>query len=102
MSPTLLETIRKLLCTRLKAHRQRSGLTQEQAAAKAGIPLRTWRRFEKTGAGNVETLYAVCYALERGRAVENLFPVWQAPKPEHQVRISGEVVREAGRINERP
>jgi len=75
-----------LVARRIRQQRRGLRLTQAAAAAQAGLPLRTYRRFESTGRGNVETLYAIAYALQRGRAIENIFPLWQEPKAAEAVK----------------
>jgi transcriptional regulator with XRE-family HTH domain len=54
-------------------HRAKLGLTQAQVAAKSGLPLRTYRRFESSGCGNVQTLYAVAAAFGRAKIIEHMF-----------------------------
>lgn len=68
-----LGTLEKL-AIRVRRERVRQALTQPAVAAAAGVPLRTYKRFEKSGRGSVETLMRVAYALGQGNAVENLFP----------------------------
>lgn len=62
------------LAIRVRRERVRQALTQPAVAAAAGVPLRTYKRFEKSGRGSIETLMRVAYALGHGMAVENLFP----------------------------
>jgi len=85
-----------LVARRIRQHRIHLGLTQTAAADGARLPLRTYRRFEATGRGNVETLYAVAMALERGRGIENVFPVWQE-KPQ-AAPVSAEAIAREKKI----
>ena len=71
------QTLHSLIATRIRQHRLRLHLTQEQAAAQCQLPLRTYRRFEASGHGNVVTLFAIAAAMDRTQAVENIFPAWQ-------------------------
>lgn len=66
----------RLIALRVRQQRVKLGLTQAEAAARSGLPIRTYRRFESSGHGNVDTLYAVAMAFDRVQAVESIFGVW--------------------------
>lgn len=69
------------LCARiaLRIRRERTllGASQADFAKAAGIPLRTYKRFEATGHASLENFVRVISVFERVSALELLFP----PKP---------------------
>ncbi|MFA8361773.1 hypothetical protein ACEPT7_28275 [Burkholderia ubonensis] len=71
--------IAKYLGTQTRRERVRNRLSQAAFAEKAGIPLRTYKRFELTGAGTIETLVRVMRAMEHARGFFTLFPAPPAP-----------------------
>lgn len=50
------------------------GLTQADAAAKAGVAYRTWRRMEKDGSASIEDLIRAAIALRCEQGLGTLFP----------------------------
>ena len=88
MTDTPNPTPHALVATRIRQHRVRLGLTQQQAADQSRLPLRTYRRFEASGHGNVATLFAIATAFDRARAIENLFPVWVETRTRTQVALA--------------
>lgn len=73
---TLSDTdICAVIALRLKTERLRNGLSQVDVSQKTGISLRTYKRFETTGQGRIETLVAVFRVLGRLRLLEVLLPV---------------------------
>ena len=62
---------------RAKARRLEMDLTQEGLAIRAGIPLATYRRFERTGKIALEGLLRVAYALD---ALDDFDAVFSAPR----------------------
>lgn len=62
------------LADRLRAERKKKGLSQEKLAAQAGIPLRTYIRFERQGNGTLETFLRAFKALGHVRNLYLLFP----------------------------
>ena len=60
----------------MKVRRQRreAGLSQAEFASQAGIPLRTYKRFEAHGKANLETFIEVLRALGRTHYLFMLFP----------------------------
>lgn len=72
-----LEGKAKALATRAKARRLEMNLTQEGLSVRAGIPIATYRRFERTGKTSLEGLLHVAYALD---ALEDFDAVFNAPR----------------------
>lgn len=95
--PTSQETRQRLVALRVRQFRAKLGLTQAAAAASAGLPLRTYRRFEASGRGNVETLYAIAVAFGRGQMIEGVFTIWgDRVGPGSEARASQTPLRAAG------
>ena len=59
---------------RIKARRLGMGYTQTDAAARAGVAYRTWRRLESEGKASIEDLVRAAIALRCERDLEGLFP----------------------------
>ena len=59
-----LEGKAKALATRAKTRRLEMNLTQEGLSVRSGIPLATYRRFERTGKISLEGLLQVAFALD--------------------------------------
>jgi transcriptional regulator with XRE-family HTH domain len=59
---------------KVRKSRQAAGLSQAAFADLAGIPLRTYKRFESHGKANLETFVAALRALERTQYLVTLFP----------------------------
>ena len=72
-----LESKAKSLAMRAKARRLEMNLTQEGLSVRAGIPLATYRRFERTGKISLEGLLHVAYALD---ALDDFDAVFDAPR----------------------
>ena len=72
-----LESKAKALATRAKARRLEMNLTQEGLSVRAGIPLATYRRFERTGEISLKGLLQVAYALN---ALDDFDSVFDAPR----------------------
>ena len=73
----MLQTPLELTATlgqRIKARRLGMGYTQADAAARAGVAYRTWRRLESEGKASVEDLVRAAIALRCERDVASLFP----------------------------
>ncbi|WP_186079825.1 helix-turn-helix domain-containing protein [Burkholderia gladioli] len=71
---------------RLRAERIRQNKSQAEFAAAAGIPLRTYQRFERDGSGAIETFVAALRACQRLRALQVALP--QPTLPERQTPLS--------------
>lgn len=59
---------------RIRARRLALGLTQQAAAAKAGVAHRTWRRMEAEGRASIEDLVRAAIALRCDESIAALFP----------------------------
>ena len=59
---------------RIKARRLAMGFTQADAAARAGVAYRTWRRLESEGKASIEDLVRAAIALRCERDLAALFP----------------------------
>ena len=59
---------------RIKARRLALDLTQQEAAAKAGVAHRTWRRMEAEGTASIEDLVRAAVALRCDEGIVGLFP----------------------------
>ena len=65
------------LAERAKARRLEMNLTQEGLSVRAGIPLATYRRFERTGKISLEGLLHIAFALN---ALDDFDAVFNAPR----------------------
>jgi len=70
----------KLLATRVRRARAAAGESQQAFADRAGIPLRTYKRFETDGRANLETFIHVLKALGRTQYLPLLFPSELPPR----------------------
>lgn len=61
------------ISSKIRNLRQKSKLSQAELAIKTGIPLRTYKRLEITGAGTIENLCKVLIALELTAGLVPLF-----------------------------
>lgn len=61
------------LAGRIRSERLKRRLSQEQAALKAGMSLRTYKRFEQSCGGNFENFVNVLRAFDRLRILEAIF-----------------------------
>lgn len=76
--------IGKYLAMRVRGERVRNGFSQSAFAEKAGVALRTYKRFELSGVGSIETLARILMALGHARGFYTLFP---HPKPAVQLTL---------------
>lgn len=63
------------LAGRLKARRVALGWTQVEAAGRAGVAYRTWRRLETEGQASLEDMVKAAVALRCDEGLEALFPL---------------------------
>ena len=63
----------KTLAERVKKRRLELNLTQEGLSVKAGIPLATYRRFERAGKISLEGLLHIAYALDALNDFDQVF-----------------------------
>lgn len=61
------------LAERVKARRLEMDLTQEGLSARSGLPLATYRRFERTGKISLDGLLHIAYALNALNDFDRLF-----------------------------
>lgn len=66
-----------LLCTRLRAERKKLNLSQQEFAEKAGVPLRTYKRFELGECDSLDVFIRISQAFARAPGFETLFPPLQ-------------------------
>lgn len=63
------------LAGRIKARRVALGWPQQDAAQRAGVAYRTWRRLENEGQASLEDMVKAAVALRCEEALEVLFPL---------------------------
>jgi transcriptional regulator with XRE-family HTH domain len=80
----------------IRARRLAMGLTQADAAGKAGVAYRTWRRMEKDGSASIEDMVRAAIALRCEQGLAALFPAPAASSMDELLvrqRNSAEVTR---------
>lgn len=73
----MLKTTQELtrdLGARIKRRRSGLGWTQADAARRAGVAYRTWRRMEADGSASIEDCVKAAIALRCEAGLETLFP----------------------------
>ena len=63
----------KALAERVKTRRLEMNLTQEGLSVRSGVPLATYRRFERTGLISLDGLLHIAYALDALNDFDRLF-----------------------------
>lgn len=63
----------KALAERIKTRRLEMNLTQEGLSARSGLPLATYRHFERTGKISLDGLLKIAYALDALNDFDRLF-----------------------------
>ena len=63
----------KALAERTKTRRLEMNLTQEGLSARSGLPLATYRRFERTGKISLDGLLHIAYALDALNDFDQVF-----------------------------
>lgn len=63
------------LSGRIRARRIALGWTQQEAAGRAGVAYRTWRRLETEGQASLETVVKAAVSLRCEGDLEALFPL---------------------------
>lgn len=79
------DRIAKYLAMRVRGERVKNKFSQTAFAEKAGIALRTYKRFELSGVGSIETLVRILIAMEHARGFLTLFPM---PQPIAQMTLT--------------
>lgn len=80
----------------IRTRRLAMGLTQADAAGRAGVAYRTWRRMEKDGSASIEDLVRAALALRCELGLEALFPEPAASNMDdllNRQRIAAEISR---------
>ncbi|MEN8512658.1 helix-turn-helix transcriptional regulator [Burkholderia sp. RS02] len=88
--------IGKYVAMRVRGERVRGGFTQAAFAEKAGVALRTYKRFELSGVGSIETLARILMAMGHARGFYTLFP---QPKPAAQLTVVERVQAMSSTVN---
>lgn len=68
---TTVPDVLACLCTWVRRARQRRKMTQEELSMRAGVPMSTISRLERTGLGSTDTLFKVLFALDELTAVDD-------------------------------
>lgn len=82
--------------SQIRTRRLAMGLTQADAAARAGVAYRTWRRMEKDGSASIEDLIRAAIALRCEQGLTALFPEPAASSMDELLsrqRIAAEMAR---------
>jgi len=80
----------------IRARRLGQGWSQSEAASRAGVGLRTWRRLETVGQATIETLVNAAIALRCEEGLSQLFPAPAANS------LDDLLVRQASAAKSRP
>jgi transcriptional regulator with XRE-family HTH domain len=75
------------LGSKVRQWRRTERLSQAELAARAEVPLRTYKRFETHGKANLETFVQVLRALGRTQYLFMLFPMPVPKKPTFEERL---------------
>jgi transcriptional regulator with XRE-family HTH domain len=73
MNASILDSL-ATLGGQIKTRRLAMSLTQADAAVRAGVAYRTWRRMEKDGSASIEDLVRAAIALRCEEGLISLFP----------------------------
>jgi transcriptional regulator with XRE-family HTH domain len=73
MAALIFDSLAKL-GGQIRTRRLALGLTQADAAGRAGVAYRTWRRMEKDGSASIEDLVRAAIALRCEQGLAALFP----------------------------
>lgn len=97
--PTLDEReLCKYVASKVRRERTRRRVSQAEFARAAGVPLRTYKRFESDGAASLETFLRILSSMGRIRYLTMLFP---QPMPEARLTLDQRVAAIAGRETNR-
>lgn len=77
----------RYLATKVRQWRRSEGLSQADLAARAEVPLRTFKRFESHGKANLATFIQVLRALGRTQYLFMLFPAPVVKRPTFEERL---------------
>jgi transcriptional regulator with XRE-family HTH domain len=87
---------------RIRARRLGLGLPQRDAATRAGVAYRTWRRLETEGYASVEDLVKAAIALRCEEGLEGLFPAPVAKSMDELLAAQSQTPRLRARASRRP
>jgi transcriptional regulator with XRE-family HTH domain len=73
MNAPIIDSLAKL-GGQIRTRRLAMNLTQADAAGRAGVAYRTWRRMEKDGSASIEDLVRAAIALRCEQGLAALFP----------------------------
>jgi transcriptional regulator with XRE-family HTH domain len=94
------DAIMKGLSSRARARRLEMNLTQQALAARAGIPLGTYRRFEATGETSVRNLIMLALTLDMSDGFSGFFAERRYTSIEDVLERKKANARKRGRRNE--
>lgn len=86
---------------RIRARRLGLGLSQRDAAMRAGVAYRTWRRMEAEGSASIEDLVKAAVALRCEEGLEGLFPAPVAKSMDELLAAQSEPPRVRARASRR-
>lgn len=89
----------KVLAERTKARRLEMNLTQEGLSARSGLPLATYRRFERTGKISLDGLLHIAYALDALNDFDQVFAAHKYATLDEALGVS-QKSRKRGKRNE--
>lgn len=79
----------RLLAAKVRDDRLAAKESQIRFSKRAGIPFRTYRRFEKDGSGTLETFIRALRALGHTQCLLQLFPPSLPPPPLLEAEVGG-------------
>lgn len=80
------EEVCRYLAAEIRRGRQQAGLSQREFAGFAGVPLRTYKRFETDGQGRMDTFVRSLRVLGRTEYLLTLFPPRVQPNSTRDLR----------------
>lgn len=93
------DAIQKGITARVKERRLESAMTQKDLAARADIPLPTYRRFERTGDISLRSLIMIGIALGMSEEFGSLFAARKYGKLDDVIRTGETKKRKRGKSN---
>ena len=94
------EALRLGLAMRVRTRRLEMNLTQKGMAARAGIPLATYRRFEACGESSLSNLILIAVVLGMTSDIERLFSERRYQNIEEVINAEKTRLRKRGRRND--
>ena len=82
--------LKEFLASRIRAERKKQKLSQEKFAQLAGIPIRTYKRFEQNCGGGFENFINILRVLNKLDFIEGIFP----PPPSTNKRSMLDILKE--------